>query len=310
MDESLPPPQIEQEDTEKLTKTGEDRRNIAKAMAAIFMIGPQLVSKKSEANTTIIESPQAHGGYPGLINAYRRQFGTRQDYQQGFAQATQNSNQIFELLGGFYGVLDKNPNSNNIQPSSIHEVNTAGFLHATRSTEDSWNKNTGDIWRGTGRDLRKQVRDIIASEYPEYTLERGGFFSRTWLLDAISNPVVTLKNLQDKQLEMFLRIPKPGTEEFHRLATKNWDDHRDQGKLKHDHPFHTKYNPTQSLYENLHNFYGPELKAIKKASQVAKNHLAVSIDRIDRALNNQLSATQKSALNDWLNVTGTQYEIQ
>lgn len=309
MDEKLPTAGIDQNDNESLDPKGESRRRLM--VLSLLTAGALLIPNEAESNSTLIESPQAHNGYPGLINNFRRQFGTRQDYQEGFVQATQNTNSITELPGGVFGLLEKDPTNNNIIPSSIYPVDEAGFLHATHSIKDPLNyaRKTNEIWGRAGGALMKQIRDTILVKYPEYNLERGGFSNRPWLLDAISKPVVSLKNLQDEQLEMFLRIPKPGTEEYHRLATKDWDDYKDQGKLRHKHPFHSKYNPSQSLYQNLNNFYGPQMQTLRNASQAVKNHVAVSIRRVDQAFNNQLTASQKTALNDWLNVTGTQYAI-
>ncbi len=310
MVEKLPTAKIDQSDAEKLTSEGEDRRKLiiagSAALAALMIPG------ESEANSGLIESPRDYpNGYPEMINHHRRSFGTRQDFQQGFTEATVTPNQIFELPGGFYGRFKKDNTNNNIIPNSIYQLSPAGYLHATQSTKHKLNygRSRSEIWRTAATKLRENIRDTIIVKYPEYNRERGGFSNRTWLLDAISNPVVTLKNLPDEQLEMFLRIPTPGGEEYDRLATKQWNDYTDQSKLRHKHAFDTKYNKSISLYQNLNNFYGPQMQAIRNAAQTVKNHVAVSIRRVDQALNNQLSASQKTALNDWLNVTGTQYAI-
>lgn len=314
MDKKLPTTEINQNDDEQITPEGEGRRDFMKKimLGTASAVSVLLVPDEAEATATLIESPGNYSnGYPEMISHHRRSFGTRQDFQQGFSEATVTPNQIFELPGGFYGRFKKDNTNNNIIPNSIYQLSPAGYLHAVQSTKHSLNysRSHSKIWQTAATKLRKDIRDTIIIKYPEYNRERGGWNNRTWLLDAISNPVVTLKNLPDEQLEMFLRIPTPGGEEFSRLATKEWNDYTDQNKLRHKHAFDTKYNKAQSLYRNLNNFYGPQMQTIRNATQSVKNHVAVSIRRVDQALNNQLSASQKTALNDWLNVNGTRYEI-
>jgi len=265
-------------------------------------------SSDAKADSSLAVVPGQHGGYGPMINRYRLKFGRRLDYQQGFINASQNTGKITELPAGVYGVLIKDNQSNQIEPTSSYPVGRAGYLHTVQGLENPDRGNSQARWLKAKAQVINEVRREIINTYPDYENVQN-LMGRTWLLDNISLPVVTLENYGDRRIETFHRVPTPGTREYHLMATKKWADHHDQGRLKHDHAFHNYYDESKSLYDNLTHIYGPELQALSNAAQSVKNKVAAAIRSIDRARGGKLSSSQKNTLNAWLGVTGTPYEI-
>jgi len=287
-----------------------ERREVLKTLGGAAIVAPLLAffdPDEAEAKSSIVDSPTNHGGYPAMINRFRRQFGRRMDYQQGFTGATRNTGSITQLPGGAYGILVSNPNSNQIEPASSYPVERAGYIHATQNVNPR-ERSTRRRWSMARKEVIEQVRTEIQGRYPQYRNERNAF-GNPWLLDNACIPVVEMENFSAGRAESFHRVPTPGTREYHLMATKQWADHIDQGKLRHKHAFDVYYDKSLSLFDNLIQIYGPQLQAIANMAQSAKNTVAVTIRAIDRKLGSKLSQSQKDSLNTWLNVRGTQYEI-
>lgn len=295
-----------------------ERRALIKGIVALSAAAAAspvlLVTNEAKANVTLTEDPNTYGGYPTMINRFRRAFGRRQDYQQGFVGAANQSNRIFELPAGAYGILVENNMSNAVDPMSTFPVDRAGYLHATQEVKDSWRDIRGRWMKAEG-ELNEKIRKIILKEYREYG-EVQGMFGSLDLLDKITAPVVTLHNWRANQLEMFLRVPTPGTREFFQMAMGERVDYYDQAKTRSEHTFDTMYDSSKSLFDNLTVIYGPQLLAFQRASQQVKNGVATSIGFINQQIENQfgrryaLTASQKNSLNSWLNVAGTAFEIR
>lgn len=281
------------------------------ALSAVAVASPALlVPNEAKANTTLTEDPNAYGGYPRMINRFRRAFGRREDYQQGFVGAVSQSDEFFRLSDGVYGILVENTSSQAIEPGSSYPVDRADYLHATQEIEEPC-PNIKNCWMKARKELNDKIRKAILERHEQYADVQGTFGSLD-LLDKISAPVVTIQNWRAKRLEMFLRIPVPGTREFFQMAMGERVDYYDQAKLRNEHAFDTMYDHSRSLFDNLTVIYGPELQVLGQIAQSGKNRLAQSINFVNQQIPSRfrLNPSQKNTLNNLLNVTGTTFEIR
>jgi len=303
----------ESEDLQELANPG--RRKLLIALSRAVLAAPLITllsPNEAQANSSIITSPDKYRGYPNMINQLRNKFGRRMDYQMGFTQATSQTGSIQELPADIYGILAEKAPSNAIKPMSSFPVEETGYLHVEQSTKYPELQALGLSSRlsKAKADLQKTIETSILTQYFEYGQERN-ILGNTWLLDRVRKPVVTLDNFRNEKVEMFLRIPKPGTREYYLMTTKRWRDYYNQGKLRHKHAFNTMYDSNKSFYENLTTMYGPQFQAMRNAKQAAKNTFAIMIGKVNSTLGkHRLTQNQKNSLNNSLGVTGTRYEIK
>lgn len=275
--------------------------NAAIAGSAVSLLAPS----EAQAAPDLVISPGKYGGYPRMINQLRLQFGRRGDYQEGFIQAAHRSNRVSEIPAGRYGMLPEDIGVSTIIPNSEFNVETTGFLHATQEVKGPTSLPLKLRWQKAEGELHDRIKEIIQEKYGEYRFERGVFSD-------IRMPVVTLRNIGQNRLEMFVRIPLPQSEEYMRRATGRWNDYDDQSKLRHDVPFDTLYDPGRSVYENLKVIYKDQFDALRAASRKTKIATAKMIQFYNnraRGTRFELTRAQKNKLNDLLGVRGTPNEI-
>lgn len=280
----------------------------AAAVAPGLLVPSEARAGFFENGSSLDYSSRLRCPYDQVVNKYRLKFGRREDYQLGFEAAMRNSNTVIEIDAGMYGILPKRVNPVNpwaITSFSEFPVETAGYLHATQEIKEGpaplshrYNQARAEIMEKIGKMIMKKYR----------TYDRS-------LLGKIRLPVVTLNNIEEGRIEMFVRIPTPGTTEYFQMTSGRWADYYDQSKLRHEEPFITLYDPSKSLFDNLTTIYGPQLAAFRRAKQKVKNRMAQFIrftnKRIVKAFGRKygLDRAQKDIINDWLNVAGTRFAL-
>lgn len=277
-------------------------RNAIIAGTAISIFIPE----EAEAGSDLALRPSKYGGYANMISQLRNHFGTREDYQIGFTDAANNSNEIIELPAGSYGILPANTSISTPKRGSDFLVEATGFLHAVHEVKRSPIHDLKTQWLKAKGDLQEEIEKFIMEKYPAYHRERGVF-------DDIRMPVVTLQNFDHKRLEMFLRIPLPESEEFMRRATGRWNEYDDQSRIRHDVPFDTIYDPGKSVYENIKAIYKDQFEVLRRASRKVKIATAKAINIYNdqaRGTRLELTGQQKNYLNDLLGVRGTPNQIR
>jgi len=292
---------IEDEKITRRDAIGKIVKTVAVISAAPIVLTPQ----EASAGSTLDYTPALRGNYADVVNTYRRLFGRRQDYQQGFEAAMQNSNRVTELPTGLYGILPEQINPANpraIQPGPRFPVERTGYLHATQEIGEDNFDSLSERWLKAEGALHKGVKESVYRQYRNYDTD---------LFKSIRLPVVTLNNYDQQRLEMFLRIPAPDTMEYSQMVRGRWADYYDQSKLRHEQPFMTLYNPSLNLYENLTIIYGDELQVLRQAGQATGRGTARFIQAMDNWVRRTfgaryaLSRAKKNSLNNLLGVAGT-----